>query len=153
MYVSLSIGLKIDIWVVQAFFKKNLDLKVEFIYTTTLLAISVATKHSTIIENNKKRKKKTDRSVIHSILTYPQRHRPDIYMYSLQSPFLDVKCFCIKLCRLFSATCFTDCQLNNCIHCAIVSRDIRQNILLIQLPTAKSGELMWALFGGQTSFA
>jgi len=31
-----------------------------------------------------------------------------IYPNSLQSPFLDVKYFCIKLCRLLSATCLTD---------------------------------------------
>jgi len=31
-----------------------------------------------------------------------------IYPNSLQSPFLDAKYFCIKSCRLFSATCLTD---------------------------------------------
>jgi len=66
-------------------------------------------------------------------------------------PFLDAKYFCINFCHLFSATCLTDWQLNNCIHSAIVSRDFTQNILLQQLPTAKSRKSMWALFSGKTS--
>ena len=35
-----------------------------------------------------------------------------VYLNSLQSLFLYAKYLCIKLCRLFSATCLTDWQLN-----------------------------------------
>ena len=57
-----------------------------------------------------------------------------VYTNSLQSPCLYAHYFCIKSCRLFSATCLTDWQLNNCIHSATVSRDFTRNILLKRLP-------------------
>ena len=88
--------------------------------------------------------KQTDQAV--TTISYIRRntglHTTDrpVYLNSLQSPFLAANYFCIKLCRLFSATCLTDRQLNNCIHCAIVLRDFRQNILLKQPPAAKSRE-------------
>ena len=44
---------------------------------TTLFAIQAATKHCTITERNKK--EKTDKSVIHSIITYSQRDRTTVY--------------------------------------------------------------------------
>jgi len=74
-------------------------------------------------------------------------------MNSLQRLFEDAEYFCLKLRILLSATFLTDWQLNNRIHSVIVSRDFTQNILLKQLPTAKSNELMCALFREQTSIA
>ena len=68
-------------------------------------------------------------------------------MKSLQTLFEDAEYFCIKLCFLLSAMSFTDGQLKDCIHSVIVSRDLTQNILLKQLPTAKSKEFMWAFPG------
>jgi len=63
-------------------------------------------------------------------------------MKSLQRLFEDAEYFCIKLCFLLSAMSFTDGQLKDCIHSVIVSRDLTQNILPKQLPTAKSKEFM-----------
>jgi len=63
-------------------------------------------------------------------------------MNSLQRLFEDAEYFCLKLRILLSATFLTDWQLNNRIYSVIVSRDFIQNILLKQLPTAKSKELM-----------
>ena len=65
-------------------------------------------------------------------------------MNSLQKLFEDAEYFCLKLRILLLATFLTDWQLNNRIHSVIVSRDFIQNILLKQLPTAKSKELMCA---------
>ena len=72
------------------------------------------------------RKKEKNKQISHSQHSHIIRrdiglHLTDrpVYLNSLQSPFLDVKYFCIKLCRLFSATCLTDSQLNNCILSAI----------------------------------
>ena len=78
---------------------------------------SPATKHWT---NNYREKEKGDKT--NKSFTAFSRIRKDIglglhltdaptYLNSLQSPFLDAKNFCIKLCRLFSATCLTDWQL------------------------------------------
>jgi len=103
--------------------------------------------HKTL-NNYREKQKEKNRQISHSqhsgnIRRDIRLHLTDrpIYLNSLQSPFLDAKYFCIKLCRLFSATCWTDWQLNNCIHAAMVSRDSTKNILLKQLSTAKSREL------------
>ena len=92
------------------------------------------------LNNYTEKRRKTSKSVIHAFSQYSQKRRLNktdrpVYLNSLQSSFPGAKYFGIKFCRLFSATCLTDYQLNNCIHSA-------QNILLKQLPTAKSRELM-----------
>ena len=61
---------------------------------------------------NKKEKKQTDQSFtafshIRKDMRLHLTDRP-VYTNSLQSPFLEANYFCIKLCRLFSATCLTD---------------------------------------------
>jgi len=61
----------------------------------------------------------------------------------------DAEIFCIKLSSFVSNT-LNWLTNNNCIHSAIVSRDFIKNILFFYLlPTAKSRELMWAVFNGK----
>jgi len=81
--------------------------------------------HKTLNNYTEKKRKQTTQSF--TACSHIRRdiglHLTDmpIYLNSLQSAFLDAKHYCIKSCRLFSATCLTDWQLNNCIHREIVS--------------------------------
>ena len=73
-------------------------------------------KYLTIIKKNKP----TNRSTFHTFADIGL-HQTDIYMNSLQRPFrFFAEYFCIKLCRLLSATYLTDWQLNNCTQSTIV---------------------------------
>jgi len=49
-------------------------------------------------------------------------HQTDIFMNSVQRPFLDAYYFCIKLCHILSATCITDFSSEYNVHmiCTLV---------------------------------